>query len=58
MSGWVRASASLLHACSACDGDYQDPERTAWAQEPAEDSNAEDQTNGRPARDDFPVERQ
>ena len=58
MSAWARESASRIKACSACGGDYEDPERTAGLDEPDEDSNAEDQANRQPARDDFPVERQ
>jgi len=26
-----------MRACSACAGDYEDPERTAWAPDDAED---------------------
>jgi len=26
-----------MRACSACAGDYEDPERTAWAPDGAED---------------------
>ncbi len=29
--------ASEMRACSACAGDYEDPERTAWAPDDAED---------------------
>ncbi len=29
--------ASEMRACSACAGDYEDPERTAWAPDGAED---------------------
>jgi hypothetical protein len=39
------AGPAALRACSACAGDYEDPERTAWpADEEAEDAreNAED----------------
>jgi len=26
-----------MRACSACAGDYEDPDRTAWASDDAED---------------------
>lgn len=45
-----------LHACSACAGDYEDPEGTAWpVDEEVEDEreNAEDA-----AADEFPAEEQ
>jgi hypothetical protein len=47
-----------VHACSACSGDYEDPERTAWRE--AADEEADDQESaGRAprsiAREEFPV---
>jgi len=43
-----------LHACSACAGDYEDPERTAWvADELAEAGDEEDTANAGDA-DEFP----
>jgi len=45
-----------LRACSACAGDYEDPDRTAWR---AEEEESEEETGGSvnefPER--FPVER-
>jgi hypothetical protein len=37
------AGSAALHACSACAGDYEDPERTGWptdeeANDPREDA--------------------
>ena len=47
-----------LHACSACAGDYEDPERTAWDEELAERERDRDKGEGQQlARDDFPVQR-
>jgi hypothetical protein len=31
------ASPPPLHACSACAGDYEDPDRTAWTQDEEEE---------------------
>jgi len=31
------AVVSEMRACSACAGDYEDPDRTAWASDDAED---------------------
>lgn len=28
----ARSSASSLSACSACTGEYEDPDKTAWAE--------------------------
>ncbi len=41
---------ATLRACSACAGDYEDPERTAWDEEVAELVDAEDGS-----ADEFPV---
>jgi hypothetical protein len=30
-------SQQPLRACSACAGDYEDPDRTAWPEDPEED---------------------
>ena len=30
----------MLAACSACAGDYEDPERTAWVTDEGEDEGA------------------
>ncbi|MGB7282962.1 MAG: hypothetical protein WBE13_11930 [Candidatus Acidiferrum sp.] len=39
------ASPQALRACSACPGDYQDPDRTAWVPEPGEDEELPDETD-------------
>ena len=47
-----------LDACSACAGDYEDPERTGWDEEFAERERDPDEDEGRQlAGDDFPVQR-
>jgi hypothetical protein len=33
----MRARPEPLGACSACAGDYEDPDRTAWREEDEED---------------------
>lgn len=35
------ASRQQLNACSACAGDYEDPDRTAWTPDPEEDEGEE-----------------
>jgi hypothetical protein len=46
-----------LDACSACAGDYEDPERTAWADESLErDKERGDNDAEQPQRREFPVE--
>ena len=37
--------AKELRACSACAGDYEDPDRTAWAQDDAEVEDRDDPTS-------------
>lgn len=48
----------FVRACSACDGDYEDPERTAWSHGGEEEGTAESQGDnteqGAPAQR-FPV---
>jgi len=44
--------AGSLRACSACAGDYEDPERTAPPDEPAEDED-EDWREGRAGAEGF-----
>jgi hypothetical protein len=49
-----RSQLERLRACSACTGDYEDPDQTAWVEEIAED---EDDANEQgPAGDEFPVQ--
>jgi hypothetical protein len=45
------ARPAQLRACSACAGDYEDPDRTAWT-----DDASEDEDDERPApAEEFPV---
>jgi len=37
--------ASELRACSACAGDYEDPERTAWTPDEAEEEECDSVTS-------------
>jgi len=39
--GDSHASPQPLRACSACAGDYEDPDRTAWTTDPEEDDGDE-----------------
>jgi len=32
----VQKAENFLRACSGCAGDYEDPDRTAWDPDPAE----------------------
>jgi hypothetical protein len=54
----VKPQAACLRACSACSGDYEDPERTASSEaseeEGAEDASADNTERSAP-RDGFPV---
>jgi hypothetical protein len=47
-----------MHACSACAGDYEDPERTAWSdaseEEGAEETSADHAEQSAPS-EAFPV---
>jgi hypothetical protein len=43
-----------MRACSACAGDYEDPDRTAWAPDGAEDPELDDAP--RATREEFPAE--
>lgn len=46
--------ASPLVACSACAGDYEDPERTDWREE-LDDREDEQDDHEQPAPNSFPV---
>ena len=50
-------AAGGVHACSACDGDYEDPERTAWSDDEDEDAgeSRSDHAEQDVARERFPV---
>jgi hypothetical protein len=51
----VRGTAATLRACSACAGDYEDPDRTAWDAEEKNDEAAVEQEQGT-HEDKFPVQ--
>jgi hypothetical protein len=49
-----RRGAAEMRACSACAGDYEDPDRTVWApDEPDEESGGETPGDG---TEEFPAE--
>lgn len=53
-------SQRSLSACSACPGDYEDPDRTAWTLEPEEDDHPPEEeeadgTSGAGHEDEFPA---
>jgi hypothetical protein len=43
-----------MRACSACAGDYEDPDRTAWTPDDGEDEERADA--GRASKEEFPAE--
>ncbi len=49
-----RARPAELCACSACAGDYEDPDRTTWSDDAIEDEEDEQ----RAPADEFPVPRE
>ena len=53
-SGTGGGRAKELRACSACAGDYEDPDRTVWGQDDAED----EERDGAPSAtaEEFPAE--
>jgi hypothetical protein len=55
---WIEPLWTCLRACSACSGDYEDPERTAW-EDAADEEADEDDSPGNVltpvAREGFPV---
>jgi hypothetical protein len=46
--------ANEMRACSACAGDYEDPDRTAWTPDDGEDEERADA--GRASKEEFPAE--
>jgi hypothetical protein len=44
-----------MSACSACAGDYEDPDRTAWTTE--ESDGAGDESAQEATADEFPAEK-
>ena len=51
MSG---GGAKELRACSACAGDYEDPDRTGWRPDDAEDTERDDVPDA--TTEEFPAE--
>jgi hypothetical protein len=52
------SQAPCLRACSACSGDYEDPERTAWSGasgEEGDDEASADNAEPSVTREGFPV---
>jgi len=52
------SQATCLRACSACSGDYEDPERTAWSGasgEEGDDEASADNAEPSMTREGFPV---
>lgn len=56
--GGGKPAAAAMRACSACDGDYEDPERTAWSDADGEDAGeaSSDQPEPDAARQRVPVQ--
>ena len=59
MTPQTAAHEICVHACSACFGDYEDPERTAWG-EAADEEGADPESAGRAPRsvagEEFPAQ--
>lgn len=51
----ARGPAAGIRACSACAGDYEDPDRTAWRPEASEDD--QDERAPRMPAEEFPAEK-
>jgi hypothetical protein len=57
VSGPYKEREATLRACSACTGDYEDPERTAWVDESSESEEGRKANDSqRDERGEFPVE--
>jgi hypothetical protein len=57
VSGPYKECEATLRACSACAGDYEDPERTAWVDESSESEEGRKANDSqRDERGEFPVE--
>jgi hypothetical protein len=51
------ASQALLRACSACAGDYEDPDRTAWTPDEEEEDLLAEKVEERAVNgDEFPAQ--
>ena len=48
------AGANVMRACSACAGDYEDPERTAWTLDDEEEEERDDAPSA--TTEEFPAE--
>ena len=55
MNSALSLPAKAFWACSACAGDYEDPERTAQVGESADSDEGESDDAGGDARSEFPV---
>lgn len=44
----------MMRACSACAGDYEDPDRTAWTADAAAEAEQDDELDSETER--FPAE--
>lgn len=53
-SGTGEGGAKELRACSACAGDYEDPDRTAWTPDDVEDEERDDAPGA--TTEEFPAE--
>ncbi len=49
-----RNGLTVLRACSACAGDYEDPDRTVWTPDDGEDGERE--SAPRASTEEFPAE--
>jgi len=55
---WIEPFRTRLHACSACSGDYEDPERTAFhdaVRDEADDEESDATVRRSVDREEFPV---
>ena len=55
----MAAHGICVHACSACFGDYEDPERTAWREAPDEEGGDPESAGRAPQSitgEEFPVQ--
>ncbi len=52
--GMGSGAPAEVRACSACAGDYEDPDRTAWTPDESEDD--EGTSRPRAAAEEFPAE--
>ena len=55
MAAGRRGTPETVGACSACAGDYEDPDRTAWTLE--ENDEGEDEKPPEPHAEEFPADK-